>query len=228
VSSTSCCLPLSIRMRDPGNSRYNNPTPPAWKRSLTVDGGEAGRRWSTDFAARRRPSARLPPLRSPRPSFGWTVMTTQRAPAVSSGRTPGCTTPRRQPTPAQLYGGDRLLVIFTASRRIFLVTHQGYNAARIMDERRQAASCARRHAPLAPGCWQVVDEMRQSRVGLGTFKPKPNYRTEFLKTDPKFRFFGVRFWFRFRFRFQFLRTSVLGVGLGFQCTPNRNTIYETE
>jgi hypothetical protein len=62
------------------------------------------------------------------------------------------------------------------------------------------------------------------RLGLGTFKPKPNYRTEFLKTDPKFRFFGVRF----RFRFQFLRTSVLGVGLGFECTPNRNTIYETE
>jgi hypothetical protein len=61
-------------------------------------------------------------------------------------------------------------------------------------------------------------------IGLGTFKPKPNYRTEFLKTDPKFRFFGVRF----RFRFQFLRTSVLSVGLDFQCTPNRNTIYETE
>jgi hypothetical protein len=61
-------------------------------------------------------------------------------------------------------------------------------------------------------------------VGLGTFKPKPNYRTEFLKTGLKFWFFGVQF----RFRVQFLITSVLGVGLGFWRTPNRNTTNETE
>ena len=35
-------------MRDPGNSRYSNPTPPVWKRSFTIDGGEAGRWWSAD------------------------------------------------------------------------------------------------------------------------------------------------------------------------------------
>jgi hypothetical protein len=61
-----------------------------------------------------------------------------------------------------------------------------------------------------------------SSVGLGTFKPKPNYRTEILKTDPKFRFFGVRC----RFRFPFPRTSVLGDGLGFRLTPNRNTTHQ--
>jgi hypothetical protein len=64
-----------------------------------------------------------------------------------------------------------------------------------------------------------IGQIELTSVGLGTFKPKPNYRTEISKTDPKFRFFGV--WCRVRF--QFLRTSVLGVGLGFRLTPNQNT-----
>jgi hypothetical protein len=37
----------TIRMRDPGVGTAT-PAPPAWKRSLTIDGDEAGRRWSVD------------------------------------------------------------------------------------------------------------------------------------------------------------------------------------
>jgi hypothetical protein len=90
-------------------------------------GGEAGRRWSADSRWGADLVLDSFSMRSPWPSFGWTLMTAQRAPAVCSGRTPGCTTPRRQPIPAQLYGGNQLSVTFTAfatSRWSFSTTNR--------------------------------------------------------------------------------------------------------
>jgi hypothetical protein len=55
-------------------------------------GGEAGRRWSADPRRGADPVLDSFSLRSPGPSFGWTLMTTQRASTVCSGRTLGCTT----------------------------------------------------------------------------------------------------------------------------------------